>query len=473
MKILFASYEIYPLAKVGGLADVAGTLPKYLKNSGVDIELVMPFHKNIRIDNLKKASFKIDTRHMNKKYIFEVFETFLPKSNVKVYLLKNDKLIDSDDIYGGSNLGLQAMAFCDAIATMTEKIRPDLLHVNDWQTALAPVYIKTFYKIRPATLLSIHNLGYQGNFPYEYFKLSGLPGSLFNKDGLEENGEISFLKAGIIFSDMINTVSSTYAKEIQTEEYGWNLAKYLRKRKKRLKGILNGIDYIENNPETDRRIPANFSANNLSNKIICKKALQKELGLPINAAIPILGLVSRLVTQKGLDLIEAISEDLFKMDLQLVILGTGDEHFENFFKKASVKYPDKVAARITFNIELAQKIYAASDFFLMPSMYEPCGLGQMFAMRYGTIPIVRYTGGLKDTVMEYNGRTRKGNGFGFSEYRQGSLLKAIKRATGFYGKPSWPKLVRNAFDTNCSWDKSAKRYLKLYNLTAKAREEAN
>lgn len=473
MKVLFASYEIYPLAKVGGLADVAGTLPKYLKKLGIDIELVMPFHKAIKVNNIKKAGFKIRSENMGKKYTFDVFETVLPGSDVKVYLLKNDKLIDSDDVYGGSDLALQSMAFCDAVASMTKIIKPDLLHVNDWQSALAPAYIKAFHKGKPFTLLSIHNLGYQGNFPYKYFKLSGLPKSFFTKDGLEENGEISFLKAGILFSDMINTVSATYSKEIQTEEYGWNLAKYLRKRKKNLKGILNGIDYIENDPATDIRIPSNFTADDPNNKAVCKEALQKELGLPVNSKIPMLGLISRLVTQKGLDLIETISDDLFKMNLQLVVLGTGDEHFENFFKEAAVKHPDKVSAKITFNIDLAQKIYAASDYFLMPSMYEPCGLGQMFAMRYGTIPIVRYTGGLKDTVIEYNGRTRTGNGFGFTNYKERALLKAIKRATGFYEKPSWPKLVNNAFNTNCSWDKSAKKYLKLYNLTANDREEAN
>ena len=473
MRVLLASYEVYPLAKVGGLADVAGTLPKYLRRLGVDIQLVMPFHKSLKAEEIASTGFKVHTSHMKVDYVFDVFETLLPGSDIRVFLLKNDALIDSDDVYGGSDLAIQAMAFCDAVACFSETIEPDIIHANDWQTALIPAYMKAFYEESAvATLLSIHNLGYQGNYPAEYFEISGLPDVFFTENGLAENGELSFLKAGVIFSDAISTVSPNYSKEIQTDEYGWNLASHLRHRKNVLTGILNGIDYEGNNPETDKRLPANYTSKNPANKSICKKDLQKELGLPVREDIPLLGLVSRLVAQKGLDLIEKVSEELFKLNIQLVVLGTGDKHFESLFKEMSVKYPDKLAARLTFDADLAQRIYAGSDFFLMPSMYEPCGLGQMFAMRYGTIPIVRYTGGLKDTVNEYNDLFKRVNGFGFDNYRASSLLKAIKRATGFYGRPSWPKLVENAFSTDCSWDKSAEEYFNLYNLTAK-REEAN
>lgn len=462
MKILFVSYEVYPLAKVGGLADVAGSLPKYLEKEGVRVQIAMPFHKKLKADFIENTGLVITTKHLPEKYSFEIYKTSLPGSSAPVFLFKNDQLIDSEEVYGGTDLALQAIAFSDAVVKFAETLEPDLLHVNDWQPALIPAYIGAFYDGKPKTLLTIHNLGYQGEFDKDYFHKTGLPEKLWEEGKAVKNGAFNFLKTGIVTASAISTVSPTYAKEIQTPEYGAGLDETLRPLKDRLFGILNGIDYSEYNPATDKRIPVNFDINSLEKKRQNKIALQKELGLPITD-VPVIGLISRLVEQKGFDLIEAAAEKILGNDLQFVVLGTGEERYERLFKSLDERFPEKVSANITFNVDLAQKIYAGSDMFLMPSRYEPCGLGQMFAMRYGTIPVVRFTGGLRDTVREFNPETLEGNGFGFEEYNPDELIRAIERAIKIYENNAlWKQLMSNAMNTDCSWDKSAREYIKLY-----------
>ncbi|OAA30885.1 glycogen synthase [Kosmotoga arenicorallina S304] len=464
MKILMVSYEVYPLAKVGGLADVVGSLPEYLVKQGVEVQIAMPYHQIVEknANHIEKTGLTVNTSELKSNYTFEVYKTTLNKGNIPVFLLKNDELIDSDDVYGGSDLGVQALAFSDAVFQLSKILKPDIVHCNDWQTGLIPAFIKTFFgDAIPKTLITIHNLGYQGTFDKYYFELTKLPGYYWERGYLSTGDMLNFLKAGIVFSDFVSTVSPTYAEEIKTEEYGMGLNDLLSKLGDRLVGIINGIDYTEYNPETDKRIAATFSIDDLSGKKSCKLALQKELGLPETDA-PVVGLISRLVDQKGLDILAEAAEDLLAKDLQLVILGTGEERYENLFRSLEEKFPQKVSANICFDVNLAQKIYAGSDMFLMPSKYEPCGLGQMFAMRYGTVPVVRFTGGLKDTVKEFDFNTATGNGFGFFDYDSLELTRAVERALDTYHSSDWITVVKNAMKTDCSWENSAGEYIKLY-----------
>lgn len=468
MKVLFVSYEVYPIAKVGGLADVAGSLPKYLKELGVEIDLLMPFHKSIDKNMAIKTDENISTRFVKREVSFEVYRAKLPKSDVNVFLLYNERLMDSKEIYGASDLGFQAMSFSDAAAGFAVDKGYDIVHLNDWQTALIAVYLKQ-REAKCKTLLSIHNLAYQGVYGKEYLDLSGIEKS--NRNEIFEAGKINFLKAGLVFSDKLSTVSPTYAKEIQTKEYGAGLEDILSRRRSDLVGILNGIDYYEYDPERDERLWANFSQDNIESKKINKSNLQQLVGLP-KKDDALIGLISRLVDQKGLDLIEDVKDELMKLPIQIVVLGTGESKYEDMFRILQKNYPEKVAARLTFDLDLAQKIYGGADMFLMPSRYEPCGLGQMFAMRYGTVPIVRYTGGLADTVHEFDPENN-GNGFGFVEYDAKKLLGALKKALKVYFQPElWKKVVRNAMRQDFSWRVSAMNYLSLYKKILEVNNDA-
>ncbi|HAY98911.1 MULTISPECIES: glycogen synthase [unclassified Mesotoga] len=458
MRVLFVSYEVYPLAKVGGLADVAGSLPKYLKQLGVDVDILMPLHGSIDRSVLSKTGRVQKTRFLRRPRFFDIYKTKLPQSEVSVFLLRNEDLMDSKEVYGSSDLALQAMSFSDAATSFAIEQGYDIVHLNDWHTGLMAVYLKQA-EAGIKTVLSIHNLAYQGVYEDRYFELSGIK-KAYQKDISVQEG-LNFLKAGIEFSDKLSTVSPTYAKEIQTPEYGAGLEAILSRRNNDLVGILNGIDYSEYDPENDRRLWANFGLDNLKNKKINKCNLQKLVGLPGNNTA-VIGLISRLVDQKGLDLIEEIKDDLMKLPVQLIVLGTGERRYELMFKELEEAYPDRVAAKLTFDLDLAQKIYGGADMFLMPSRYEPCGLGQMFAMRYGTIPVVRFTGGLADTVKEFDGLD-SGNGFGFSDYKASGLLEAIDRALEVYSRPDcWRKVVYNAMSEDFSWNASAKNYISLY-----------
>lgn len=468
MKVLYVSYEVYPLAKVGGLADVAGALPKYLRDLGVEIDILMPFHKSVDKDVTSKTGSILKTRFMKREISFELYKKSRPLGNVDVFLLSNDELMDSEEVYGASDLGLQAMSFSDAAAGFAADKGYDIVHLNDWHTGLMAVYLKQA-NANCRTVFSIHNLAYQGTYGREYLQLSGIESRYL--DYISEGSDINFMKAGLVYSDKLSTVSPTYAHEIQTEEYGAGLERILSRRDRDLVGILNGIDYSEYDPEKDPRLWVNYGLNSIEKKEINKSNLQLLLGLPKNR-VPLFGLISRLVGQKGLDLIEEIRGELVSLPMQLVVLGTGEKKYEEMLRDLQEDHPDKVAVKLTFDLDLAQKIYAGADFFLMPSRYEPCGLGQMFAMRYGTVPVVRYTGGLADTVKEY-GLSDHGNGFGFVDYNGESLLEALKKALGVFNHDVfWREVVSNAMKEDFSWEASAKNYLSLYKQTLEVKRNA-
>ncbi|MBO8160843.1 MAG: glycogen synthase [Thermosipho sp. (in: Bacteria)] len=476
MKIALVSYEVFPFAKVGGLADVVGALPKYLEKLAVSPVVFMPKHK-ITEDNAVKFSYKLEKikenleiPFLNTKEKFDIYLSKIPGSNVPVYFISNNYYFSAEKVYDGPDLAEQAIYFSAAVLESIKALNMtfDIIHVNDWQTALIPVYLKTLYADnelfkKTSSILTIHNLGYQGIFESKYMKFAGLPSFLYDINGIEFYGKINFLKGGILFADVINTVSPTYAQEIQTKEYGEKLDGVLRLRTSDLYGILNGIDYDVYNPETDPRIYVNYSINDLNKKYENKRKLQEELNLPVKD-VPVISMISRLVDQKGLDILADVFRYLLLLDVQFILLGTGDEKYESMFKTLANEFPEKVSANIKFDINLAQKIYAGSDMFLMPSRYEPCGLGQLYSLRYGTIPIVRYTGGLADTVKEYDEKNFSGNGFGFKEYDSAYLLRSVAKAVDFYEnkKVHWKKIVENAMKSDFSWDRSAREYVKLY-----------
>ncbi len=480
MKAAVISFEVYPLAKVGGLADVAGALPKALRKKGVDVSVFMPFHKKAK-ENVKKLELPLEKvldefeLGLDTQEKATLYKTKLPSSDVTVFLVDNAHYFSSEDVYGSPDGAEQAIFFTKAVLEAMEKMgeRYDVIHANDWQTGLLPVYLKTVYSSHDffshtATVYTIHNLGYQGIFDRSYMGFAKLPDYLFNADAIEFYGSLNFMKGGIIFSEIVNTVSPTYAEEIKTPEYGEKLEGVLQSRAEVLYGVLNGIDYEENDPSTDKRIPYHYNVDDLDGKRKDKEELQREMGLKVNPDVPLIGLISRLVDQKGLDLVNDIMRYVMNCDVQFVLLGTGDPRYEESFKKLGEEFPSKAAIKIGFDVNLAQRIYAGSDFFLMPSRYEPCGLGQMYSLRYGTIPIVRYTGGLADTVEEFDGR--KGNGFGFKPYDSAYLVRTILKALYHYHRQDDMEiLIRNAMTTDLSWDRSAGEYVKLYELAKNLR----
>jgi starch synthase len=395
---------------------------------------------------------------------------------VPVYLVGSDEYFreatESKKIYssGWEPYAFFAKATIEMLKSIEPKWIPDVIHVNDWHTGFLPVYLKVNYSDDPelghiATVSTIHNLAYQGEFDFDILAAAGLSSDLFAMDKLECYGRVNFLKAGLVFSDMVNTVSETYACEIQTDEYGCRLDGLLRHiaYQDKLRGIINGIDYTIFDPANDSAIKAAYRRTDTAGKAKCKSALQKEMGLPTKKSVPVIGMVTRLTDQKGLDLIKKAMPKLMKENLQLVILGTGDPVYEKYFTQQSKKYPEKISVTIGFNAALAQRIYAGSDFFLMPSRFEPCGLGQMIALRYGSIPIVRRTGGLGDTIFEFNPAKGNGNGFVFDKYDSKELTSAIDRALAAYADPaSWLKIVGNAMRSDYSTKRCAAQYESLY-----------
>jgi starch synthase len=359
--------------------------------------------------------------------------------------------------------------FCRGVLEVLKKLgwQPDIIHCNDWPTGLIPAYLKTVYKDDPfykdtRSVFTIHNMAYQGVFPKSTFPKTQLPPELMGMDGVEAYGHVNFLKAGLVFSDAITTVSERYAQEIRTsEEFGAGLQGIVNDRKSDLTGILNGVDYSVWDPSVDSLIPLKYDAKSIDLKLEDKKALLSKMGLPFNERIPVIGIISRLADQKGFDLIGEELDALMKMDLQIVVLGTGEKKYHDLFEKAQKKFPQKVAAALTFSEEIAHLIEAGSDMFLMPSRYEPCGLNQIYSLRYGTIPIVRATGGLDDTIDDAG--TPGGTGFKFKNYSSTDMFKAIQRAVSAFGdQPGWRKLVKNGMAKDFSWEASAKKYIQLY-----------
>ncbi|MBS5308822.1 glycogen synthase GlgA [Clostridium sp.] len=472
MNILIVASEAHPFIKTGGLGDVIGALPVALNDLGADVRVVIPNYRDIKKEikeNLKYIdNFTVNVGWRNQYCGILEYE----HEGVKFYLLDNEYYFNRGGLYGYYDDGEKFAFFDRAVLEFVKHIDwvPDILHCNDWQTGMVPVLLKLEYSKEEKfknmkTMFSIHNLFFKGMFDSKVLpELFGYDYESFNNGSLEHYGAVSFLKGGINYADKVTTVSKSYAEEIKTPEYGEQLEGLLRYRSSVLEGIVNGIDYKEYNPEEDKYIYSTYSVNDLENKKINKEELQKELGLTVNKDVPMVGLVSRLTHQKGCDLIINILEELLKEDIQVVVLGTGDYMYEESFKSFQGRYPNKISANIKFSNELAHKIYAASDMFLMPSLFEPCGLGQLIALRYGSIPIVRETGGLKDTVTPYNEYDETGNGFGFKNYRFEELLNIIKYALKIYeNKDKWNNIVRQAMSADNSWEKSAKEYIEIYN----------
>lgn len=472
LKVLFAAAEAVPFAKTGGLADVAGSLPKELKKQGVDVRVVMPKYSCIpevykqQMEPVLETSVQVGWR---KQYCGI---QKLEHDGVPMYFIDNEQYFKREGLYGYLDDAERFSFFSRAILDMLAQIDfiPDIIHCNDWHTGLISVFLKLEHGQNPQyqnirTIFTIHNLKYQGVFPKERMTDTlGIDWKFFNNGDLEFFDAINFMKGGLLYSDAITTVSKAYAQEIQHPYYGEKLDGLLRDRADNLTGILNGIDYDEYNPEKDPCLFVNYDCDERGKKRDNKAHLQKELGLPVDRSLPMMAIVSRLVAAKGLDLVVRIMDELLQHEkLQLVVLGTGDKEYEDWFKGLAWRFPTKVSVNIRFNNDLAHRIYGSSDMFLMPSQYEPCGIGQLISLHYGTIPVARETGGLKDTVKPYDKYLREGNGFTFANYNAHELLYAVKRALGAYEDASiWSDIMKNAMQSDYSWKKSAEEYKELY-----------
>nr|WP_303213040.1 glycogen synthase GlgA [uncultured Romboutsia sp.] len=475
MKVLYATAECWPFAKTGGLGDVSYALPKSLKKEGIDVRVILPKYStmpNYLKEQLKEvAVFSVDVGW--RKQYCGLLEMDL--NGVKFYFIDNEYYFKREGeiayLYGYGDDAERYTFFSNAVleAMSILNFYPDIVHLNDWHTGMIPLILKEKYSHSKKyknikTVYTIHNLQYQGVFSDSIIEdVLDIPRAYYNNGDIEYYGGVSFMKSGIVFSDKVIAVSPTYSNEIQTEFYGEGLDGLLKSKSHKLKGILNGIDYDLNNPLTDGDIFVNYDINSIDKKIENKLKLQEVLGLDVNPDIPLIGIVSRLVSQKGFDLISYMMPEIIRENLQVVILGTGEHQYQSMFNYYDSHFPNKVSARITFDSAFAQQIYAGSDMFLMPSLFEPCGIGQMLAMRYGTLPIVRETGGLKDTVIPYNKYTGEGNGFSFKNYNAHEMLHCIRRAIKVYNdKDRWMELVNNAMNTDSSWKKSATEYIKVY-----------
>ncbi|SHK44843.1 glycogen synthase GlgA [Tepidibacter formicigenes] len=474
IKVLYVASEAVPFVKTGGLADVAFSLPKELRKLGIDIRIVIPkynsisddFRKNMRF--LKSINVEVGWRRQYCGIEYIEYE------NVPYYFIDNEYYFKRDSgygIYGYYDEAERFSFFNRAVLEMIDSIefKPDIIHCNDWHTGMISTFLKVHYKDKPnykdiKTIFTIHNLKYQGIFSPEILgELLNLGTEYLNLDSLEFYGGVSFMKGGINYSDVITTVSNSYSKEIQTPYYGEQLDGLLRSRNKNLYGIVNGIDYKIYNPEDDKHIFKNYNINTIDKKLENKLKLQEYLNIPQKKDVPLIGMVTRLEDMKGLDLVIHILDELLSIDVQMVILGTGSSYYESILKDFENKCPNKLSVNILFDNSFAHKIYAGCDMFLMPSLFEPCGLSQLIALRYGTLPIVRETGGLRDTVNSYNEFTKQGNGFSFTNYNAHDMLYTIKRALRYYGdKKIWHKIIKNAMDGNYSWKNSACTYEELY-----------
>ncbi len=491
MKILFASSEVVPFAKTGGLADVSGALPKQLKQLGHDVRIIMPKYNSIR-DNKFRLREVIRLRDIEVALGDEIHQVsiksaFIPDTKVQVYFVEHPGFFNRDSLYTDPKTGeaytdndARYILFSRGVLEISKILywQPEIIHCNDWQTALIPLYLKTLYRDDPffsetKTVLSIHNLGYQGLFPPTALDLAGLPQSMFYPlSPIEYYGSFSFLKAGIEYSDVITTVSETYAREIQSDpEYGYGLEGVLQSRTENLFGILNGIDDTEWNPSLDKLIARKYSKEDPAGKEDNKKALLDQCGLKYDPKTPVIGIISRLADQKGFDLIAAVLEKIAALKMQMVVLGTGEEKYHRLFQTAAERHPNKFSIHLTFNNQLAHQIEAGADLFLMPSRYEPCGLNQMYSFMYGTVPIVRATGGLADTVSDVTKHPESGTGFVFEAYEAGQMLDAIKRALHHYGNQAeWRELRARGMSQDFSWQKSARKYVETYELALKKLE---
>jgi len=472
--------EAAPFAKTGGLADVVGSLPLALHALGHDVRLVMPWYRAVR---RVTGNVRLNRRKLSIPMGDHVYQAGYRTGEIKgvpVYFIDVPELYDRPELYGEHGLdypdnaerfGLLSRAALELVRQL--KFVPDVIHAHDWQAGLVPVYLQQqrthdAFFARTSSLFTIHNLGYQGVFPLETGRTLGLDEPFLNSDGLEYHGQISLLKAGIRFADQVNTVSPTYCQEIQTPECGIGLDGLLRSRADQLHGLLNGLDGKLWSPADDQSLTCTYTTEDLSGKPVCKKALQKELGLQVSSKTPIVAMVTRLDSQKGIDLILEGWDKIMTRDLQLVILGTGDPDYERRLAGAAEFYPDQVSVLLRYDDAQSRRIYAGSDLFLMPSRYEPCGLGQLIALRYGSVPLVHATGGLVDTIIDPRESADRANGFVFHRYRYNSLLDCLDRALAAYAKPKgWQKLMQQGMTQDISWTHAAKEYVELYRLCTK------
>ena len=474
MKILFAASECVPFIKTGGLADVVGALSPVLKAQGADVRVILPLYAAIPeqyVSQMKlECEFEVELCWRRQYCGIKSLEY----QGVTFYFVDNQYYFGRSYIYGLGGDEYERFGFFDRAvidALVHLDFKPDVIHCHDWQTGLIPVYLKErfhggdFYR-NMKSVITIHNLKFQGKWDVKTVQsITGLPEYYFTSDKLEAYKDANLLKGGIVFADAVTTVSDTYAEEIKTPFYGEGLDGLLRARSHDLRGIVNGIDYGEFNPETDKNIVKAYNAVNFrKEKVKNKRALQEELGLRVDDKKMMIGLVSRLTDQKGLDLIAYVMDELCQDDIQFVVLGTGEERYENMFRHFDWKYGDKVSANIYYSDALSHKIYAACDAYLMPSLFEPCGLSQLIALRYGTVPIVRETGGLKDTVQPYNEYESTGTGFSFTNYNAHEMLNTIRYAEHIYydRKREWNKIVDRAMATDYSWKVSAGKYQEMY-----------
>ena len=476
MNVVILASEVVPFAKTGGLADVAGALPKFLGPLGVETRVILPLYREIKKKGLplRRIADNLEMDWSGKKERFSLLEW--QEGPAGFLLVEKDEFFDREHLYGtpqgdypdnGERFGFFSRAALEAVRHLG--FRPDVVHAHDWQAAVALAMLKFVYSedsffAHTRSLFTIHNLAYQGLFDKGILGRIGLPESLFNMDDLEFYGRVNYLKGGILYSTAVNTVSRRYSQEIQTPEFGHRLDGLLRKRRDRLYGILNGADYADWNPATDRFIVRPYDPTYLDGKKQCRSDLIRAFSLSdIAENTPVVGMVSRLAGQKGFDILSEALEGIFKLGAVLVILGTGEDVFQKALTEAKKKYPGSFGLKIAFDEALSHKIYAGSDIFLIPSRYEPCGLTQMYSLRYGTIPVVRATGGLDDTIQEYDSAQGTGNGFKFEEYSAAALISSLKKAISVYRLESrWRSLMKKAMACDFSWERSAREYLRLY-----------
>jgi len=484
LNVLFLSSEVEPFAKTGGLADVSGALPQTIKSLDHEIRIMMPRYGSINERKLKLHDMirlkDIPVPTGSKSILASVKSSFLTTNNAKVqvYFLDNHPLFGRSGLYVHPDTKKdypdnddRFIFFARGVLETLKRMgwQPDIIHCNDWQTGLVPAYLKTLYEDDPfykdtKTIFTIHNMAYQGVFPKSSFLKTGLPKELFSEKGVEAWGNLNMLKSGLVFSDAITTVSEKYAEEIRSsDEYGCGLQDILARRKSDLCGIINGINYTVWNPAVDELIPHRYDFKTIDLKQENKRALLDKMGLPTIPGKPLIGIISRLVDQKGFDLIGEILDDAMKLDLQIVVLGTGEKRYHDLFARAATKFHDRIGVQLSFDNDLAHLIEAGSDMFLMPSRYEPCGLNQLYSLKYGTVPIVRATGGLDDTIEDFSPANGSGTGFKFTKYQSSELLKTIQRAVEIYSDQTiWRKIIRNGMNKDFSWEASAKKYLQLY-----------
>ncbi len=485
MKIVSVASEMMPFAKTGGLADVTGGLPIQIHRLGHEVLAFLPAYQWI---DRAKWGFKVlieslDVPVGNEKEKARIHYADLSKG-IGVYLVDHAEFFRRDGLYGNPHGDYpdndrRFIFFQRAVLETLDylQFKPDIIHCNDWQSGLIPVYLKTIYADRPVfkktkTVFTVHNLAYQGNFPPDSLPATGLSWDTYRMEKLEFYGKISFMKGGLVYADVVTTVSERYSREIQTKDYGFGMEGVLAKRNTSLIGIVNGIDFEEWNPSKDSDLVKSYSLQTIAERTQNKIALQKENDFKVDPKIPLLGIVSRLVEQKGIDILIPALEEIAQKGFQFVLLGTGAEAYHQIFREIAKRKRGQFGIHILFDAPMAKRIYSGADMMLFPSYYEPCGLGQMIALRYGAIPVVRATGGLADTIQDFTPLTGKGNGFVFKDYTREAFLEALERAgTVFRDEKTWAALIRNAMLSDFSWSASAKKFIQLYEMTIKNKTE--